>query len=201
MREICDIISQAIMYGCLFGLAAIALAVFAVGCVECWRVVRDHVRLMSGACRVVALLAVVLATMYGGSKSRIVIDDPYIRDVGSYTTNDYVHIAVSARYDFVPSDLEILIYSREVAQTNAEDWVQLTRAEEGPFLLREFPLDIPFPNATNYDFLVAANYVPPPTVHTNGVWQIKGFVVPQNDSGRAPSSGTFAFPNTKTRKD
>ena len=62
----------------------------------------------------------------------------------------------------------------------------------------EFPLDIPFANATNYNFLIAANYIPAPTVHTNGVWSIKGFIIPAG--GKPPSPATYAFPNTKTIK-
>ena len=45
-------------------------------------------------------------------------------------------------------------------------------------------------NATNYDVTVAANYTPAPTVHTNGVWMMKGFVIPGTDKA--------AFPNTRT---
>ena len=38
--------------------------------------------------------------------------------------------------------------------------------------------------------MVAADFIPAPTVHTNGVWQIKGFTI--------PGTGKAAFPNTKT---
>ena len=95
--------------------------------------------------------------------------------------------------------MEILIWSRTLQQTNAEDWVRLVRAEEGPFRLYEFPLDIAFPNATNYDFMVAANYVPEPTVHTNGVWSIKGFTIPGGGGTEARHAryGKSAFPNTR----
>jgi hypothetical protein len=119
-----------------------------------------------------------MAVMYGGSKGIISVDDPYIVNTGSYATNDILHVDIARRFDFIPMDMEILIWSRQDGLTNASDWVQLVRVEEGPFRLNEFPLDIPFPNATNYNFMVAANYVPPPTVHTNGVWSIKGFYIP-----------------------
>ena len=190
MRDAFDIISRGVMCAGLFGLAVIALVGVAMVLGEVWRVLRARAKGSKGA-KIVALLAVVLATLYGGSKSRVVIDDPYIRDTGSYTTNDFVHISIAARYAFVPPDTEVLIWSREVAKTNATDWVQLVRAEEGPYRLGEFPLDIPFPDATNFNFMVAANYVPEPTVHTNGVWSIKGFEIPDE-------TGKMAFPNTKT---
>ena len=45
-------------------------------------------------------------------------------------------------------------------------------------------------NATNHDVLVAAKFTPAPTVHTNGVWQMKGFTI--------PGTGKSAFPNTRT---
>ena len=196
MRESFDIIAMAIFYGALFGLAVIALAVFAVGFMRCWQIVWEEMRRMSTPARAIALLAVALASMYGVSKpGRVMVDDPYITDAGSFVTNDFVHVAVVGRYAFIPGDTEILIYSRELEQTNAADWVQITRVEEGPYRLAEFPLDIPFPSATSYNFLVAANYIQAPTVHTN-VWQIKGFIVPADAS--PPSPATFAFPNTKT---
>ena len=151
--------------------------------------------------KVILCVAVCGISFYGMTKhiiGRVSVDDPYIRDAGSYVTNDFVHVAIAARYEFIPQTTEVLIFSRELAQTNAEDWVQLTRIEEGPYKLGEFPLDIPFANATNYNFLVAANYIPAPTVHTNGVWSIKGFIVPGTATN--DTTGMIAFPNTKTIK-
>lgn len=141
--------------------------------------------------RVVFLLAAVLATMYGGSKGfygRVNVNDPYIEDAGSYLTNDVAHVAVRAKYVYVPPETEVMVYAREVSSTNVADWVQLT-----PFHLTiaDHPYDYALPNATNYNVLVAANFVPAPTVHTNGVWQMKGFIIP----GTSPEK--FAFPNTK----
>lgn len=151
--------------------------------------------------KVILCVAVCGISFYGMTKhvvGRVSVDDPYIRNAGSYVTNDLVHVAVVARFDFVPPTTEVLVFARELAQTNAEDWVQLTRIEEGPYRLGECPFDIPFANATNYNFLIAANYIPAPTVHTNGVWSIKGFIIPAG--GNPPSPATYAFPNTKTIK-
>ena len=199
MRDAFDTISTAILYGGLFGLVVCGVAIFAIGAKTC---LDDWLKTFrSRGAKTVSLIAVALATMYGGSKhiiGRVSVDDPYIRDAGSYVTNDYVHVAVAARYEFIPPTTEVLIFSRELEQTNAADWVQLTRIEEGPYKLGEFPLDIPFANATNYNFLIAANYIPAPTVHTNGVWSIKGFIIPAG--GKPPSPATYAFPNTKTIK-
>ena len=195
MRQLFDIFATAVLYGGLFGLAAISLGVFIVGAVVTLRLWKR-----AKHCAVLAVLAFA-AIIVGGTKTGSVkVDDPYIVDAGSFVTNDYVHIGVAARFDFI-GDTEILIWSREIASTNVEDWVQLVRIEEGPYRLREFPLDIPFPGATNFNFLVASNYVPEPTVHTNGVWSIKGFVIPAGDGAShlsPPSPATFAFPNSKS---
>ena len=177
MREAFDIAGVGILYAGLFGLAALALIGLGMLLADVWQIVRERVG-KSKVSQAVAAIAAAGAIMYGGSKGIVQVSDPYIRDNGSFVTNDYVHVAVVKRFDFIPDSMEVLIYSREVDLTNATDWVKLVRAEEGPFRLAEFPLDIPFPNATNYNFLVAANYIPEPTVHTNGVWSIKGFIVP-----------------------
>lgn len=197
MEKAFDTIATAILYGGLFGLVVCGVAIFAIGAKACLEELRRTFK--SKCAKAIALFAVVLATMYGGSKTgRVSVDDPYIRDAGSYVTNDFVHVAVAARFDFIPPTTEVLVFSRELAQTNAEDWVQLTRIEEGPYRLGEFPLDIPFANATNYNFLIAADYIPAPTVHTNGVWSIKGFIVPGTATN--DTTGMIAFPNTKTIK-
>lgn len=216
MREVFDIIAAAILYGGLFGLAVLAVAVFCVGVAHVWRAMRfesangserDGAKALSPKSpaptffgKAVALLAAVLATMYGGSKSivgRVTVDDPYIVDAGSFVTNDYVRVAIAKRYDIIPDDTEIMIYYRELAQTNAGDWVQYEKpSAPGYYVLSDFPTQIWMLYATNYNWLVAANYVQPPVVHTNGVWQIKGFIIPAGDN--PPSQATYAFPNTKT---
>ena len=190
MNEWIDIAKTGILYAALAGLGMLALIGFAVLFCDTWEIVRERIG-KSKVTKALAAAAAVGAIMYGGSKSTVQVNDPYIRDSGSYTTNDFVHVAIVKRFDFIPDDMEIWIYSREVSQLDAADWVKLVRVEEGEFLLREFPIDIPFPNATNFNFLVAANYVPAPTVHTNGVWSIKGFII--------PGTNKAAFPNTKSK--
>ena len=133
------------------------------------------------------------AILYGGGKGRVTVSDPYIQDAGSYLTNDIAHVAISKRSQMLPDDTEILVYARQLDQTNATDWVRL----EPNLTLQQYLLvegvyhhDYALPNATNHDVLVAANFTPAPTVHTNGVWQIKGFTI--------PGTGKAAFPNTRT---
>lgn len=189
MNEWIDIAKTGILYAALAGLGMLALIGLAVLFCDTWEIVKEKIG-KSKITKAMAGIAVVCAIMYGGSKSIVTVNDPYIRDNGSYTTNDLVHIDVIKRFDFIPDDMEILIYSRELSQTNADDWVKLVRIELGEFRMYEFPLDIPFPAATGYNFMVAANYIPQPTVHTNGVLSIKGFIV--------PNTNLSAFPNTRS---
>lgn len=120
-------------------------------------------------------LAVCAACIYGGTKGgRVLVDDPYIVDAGSALTNDICRVVIEKRSALVPDNIEILVYARENYSTNAADWVRLS-----PHLtFADHPFDYALPNATNYNVRVAANYVAPPSVHTNGVWQIAGFIVP-----------------------
>ena len=176
MREWGLAIEGGVLLGCLFGLLIIGLVAVSVLCHDALKKWKEVFK--SKGARILAFCMVAMAVMYGGSKGIVTVSDPYIVNVDSYGTNDILHVDIARRFDFIPMDMEILIWSRQDGLTNATDWVQLVRIEEGPFRLNEFPLDIPFLNATNYNFMVAANYVPPPTVHTNGVWSIKGFYIP-----------------------
>ena len=134
-------------------------------------------------------IATVAATIYGGGKGgHVTVNDPYIEDAGSWLSpsNGVVYVAVAKRTPLLPDDAEILVYARDVASTNAADWARLS-----PHLtFAEHPFYYTVPGlATNYNVLVAASYVPPPTVHTNGVWSIPGFLIP-GGGGRAAFKGT-----------
>lgn len=191
MKEILLQIQGGILIGCMFGLGVIVLAVFLSEACKCWRdwMRQRHALILTAA----ALVGLVV----GGTKHGSVTTggDLYINVSGSYVTNDFVHVEVQKRYEWLPDTTAILIYSRELSQTNAEDWVRVTRIEEGDWRIIDFPLDIAFPNATNYNFLVASNYVPEPTVHTNGVWTARGFIVDTN--GVSSMTGAFPFSRIK----
>ena len=133
------------------------------------------------------------AVVYGGGKGpqgRVTVDDPYICDNGSWLSpsNNVVHVAISKRTPLLPDNTAILVYAREMGLTNATDWVRIT-----PHLtFADHPYDYLLPGlATNYNVLVAANFTPAPTVHTNGVWSITGFVIPG-------SGGKMGFKKTTT---
>lgn len=133
------------------------------------------------------------SVLYGGSKGpqgRVTVDDPYVVDNGSWLSpsNNVAHVAIAKRSPLLPDNTAILVYARELAQTNAADWVRLT-----PHLtFADHPHDYLLPGiATNYNVLVAADFAPAPTVHTNGVWSINGFIIPG-------SGGKMGFKQTKT---
>ena len=143
------------------------------------------------SCRAALAALSVWAVAYGGSKGgRVTVDDPYIRDDGSWLSpsNNVAHVAIAKKSPLLPDDTAILVYAREVAQTNAADWVRIT-----PHLtFADHPHDYLLPGlATNYNVMVAADFTPAPTVHTNGVWSINGFIIPG-------SGGRMGFKQTTT---
>ena len=160
------------------------------------RQMRNVRRKLKGSAAVAVAVAAAVCILYGGRKGTVTVSDPYIQNAGSYLTNDIAHVAISKRTQMLPDDTEILVYARQVDLTNATDWVRLephlTLAQH---LLVEgvYSWEYSLPNATNYNVLVAANFTPAPTVHTNGVWQMKGFTI--------PGTGKAAFPNTRIRKE
>ena len=141
--------------------------------------------------RIFILCAVGVFTKYGGSKhisGKVSVMDDHIADGGSYITNNVVHVALKKKSNLLPDATEILVYARELSSTNSADWFRLS-----PFLtLGDHPHDYELENATNYNVIVAANYASPPSVHTNGVLIIKGFLI--------PGTSKMAFPNTKRKE-
>ncbi len=174
-------IQTAVLHACAATLAALAFLA----------VVRLLYRSLCSVCRLpfhvaFALLSLAAACTLFARKGMVMVSDPYISNSGSYLTNDVAHISIAKRSALLPDDTSILVYARQVDSTNVADWVRLS-----PHLTyADHPHDYALPNATNYDVMVAADFVPAPTVHTNGVWQIKGFTI--------PGTGKAAFPNTKT---
>lgn len=174
-----------LLWLCVVALMSICGVVIAVNVHRQMKIVRRKLKGSAVAAVVVVALACIL---YGGRKGTVTVSDPYIVNSGSYLTNDVAHISIAKRTPILPDDTEILVYARQVDSTNAADWVRL----EPHLTFADHPHDYSLPNATNHDVMVAANYVPAPTVHTNGVWQMKGFTI--------PGTGKAAFPNTRTIK-
>lgn len=143
-------------------------------------------RRLRGASLVMLVLAACCCIF--GRKGSVTVSDPYIVNAGSYLTNDVAHVAIAKRTPLLPDSTEILVYARPTDSTNATDWVRL----EPHLTFADHPYDYSLANATNYDVVVAANFTPEPTIHTNGVWQARGFMI--------PGTGRAAFPNTKVIK-
>lgn len=156
----------------------------------------NHVPRVADAPRSVRCALALLSAwsvLYGGSKGpsgRVTVSDPYIQDAGSWLSpsNNVAHVAIAKRSPLLPDDTAILVYARELTQTNAADWVRIT-----PYLtFSDHPYDYQLPGiATNYNVLVAADFTPAPTIHTNGVWSITGFIIPG-------SGGRMGFKQTTT---
>ena len=173
-----------ILWACAAALVLIASVVILAGMGKAAETAKRRLR---GASVGVLLLAA--ACTIFARKGTVTVSDPYIVNSGSYLTNDVAHVAIAKRTPILPDDTEILVYARQVDSTNAADWVRLS-----PHLtFADHPYDYALPNATNHDVMVAASYTPAPTVHTNGVWQMKGFTI--------PGTGKSAFPNTRIRKE
>lgn len=176
-------LQTAILYACVAALILIASVVILAGLGKSAETAKRRLR---GSGALAASLALAVACTLFARKGTVTISDPYISDSGSYLTNDVAHISIAKRSPLLPDDTSILVYARQVDSTNVTDWVRIS-----PHLtLADHPYDYALPNATNHDVMVAADFTPAPTVHTNGVWQIKGFTI--------PGTGKAAFPNTKT---
>jgi len=183
-RAVIEAFQHAVMY---VGAAALILIASVAILAGMGQAALRAKRRLRGAAVIVSALA--LACMLYARKGRVTVSDPYIQNDGSYLTNDVAHVAIAKRTPILPDDTEILVYARQVDLTEPTDWVRLS-----PHLtFADHPYDYSLPNATNYDVMVAADFTPAPTVHTNGVWQMKGFII--------PGTGKAAFPNTRVRKE
>lgn len=133
--------------------------------------------------RCVFLAACALACLYGGAKhnyGRVTYPrtDPetwYLLDNGSYVTNDAIHVAFHSN-PILPGDANIFIEGLELSYTNQDDWAEHSFLAYSNVLSSAVsPFDVPFPAATNYNWLVYTDWTPGPTVHTNGIayasWQ------------------------------
>lgn len=131
-----------------------------------------------------------VATMYGGSKKPMPsVYYPstehsigYLRDSGSYVTNDYVYI--SFQRIVVPETATLLIDRCRLGSTNiiedAENFITTTFDQ---FVV---PAIIPCTGATNWNWYVYTTWTPGPAVQTNGVWEViwmtdkkwRGYIIP-----------------------
>lgn len=112
----------------------------------------------------------------------VITVDSFLADAGSYATNDVLHVAVTnapayAGIDF--SSCPVLVYARQRGLSDAPKWEELLPRRT----FSELPADYAIEDATNYNYLVYLDYVPPSPVHTNGVFELRGFMVPGDEPG------------------
>lgn len=126
----------------------------------------------------------------------VITVDSFLADAGSYATNDVLHVAVTnapayAGIDF--SSCPVLVYARPRGLSDAPEWEELLPRRT----FSELPADYAIEDATNYNYLVYLDYVPPSPVHTNGVFELRGFVVPSAASG----TRSAAFATSSAKRD
>lgn len=136
-----------------------------------------------GVSAALAAFAVVATIVAQKPNPPVITVDAFLRDAGCYATNDVLHVAVTnapayAGIDF--SSCPVLVYARPRGLSDAPDWEE--RLPRRTF--SELPADYVIEDATNYNYLVYLDYVPPSPVHTNGVFELRGFMVP----GEAPGN-------------
>ena len=151
VKELADIFQRVSLILCLAALATIALgyAAYAAGDFLA------RLRRLFGSSKIQGLLAVaaiVGATMYGGSKGVYVKWDDGLHDNGTLITNDTV--AVCWTYSGIPSASSVFIDYREAGSTN--EWDSL-----GETVASALEWTGTLANATNYDYYVYSVYVPP----------------------------------------
>ena len=134
-----------------------------------------------------ALLVPFVAGMivYGSTKARVTYPmteagRAYLVDRGSYVTNDFVHIDFERR--IVPDDAALVIERRGVASTNDTDWAEFLRTTFAAFAV---PTDLPCAGATNWTWIVYADWAPGPSVHTNGILETEWGVSARDAAHRA----------------
>ena len=123
----------------------------------------------------------------------------YLVDSGSYVSNDYIHVSFTRIV--APPAADFFIDYRVVGSNNDEQWVNLSNTTFAAFVV---PCDIPFPNATNYDFICWTPWTPGPAVQTNGVWhsywgkdkKLHTYIIPVQSAVRLDGE-TIATPKSK----
>ena len=105
-------------------------------------------------------------------------------DNGSTVSNDCVVLNFS-RNIIVPATAWLYLYALDSVYTNDADWAEFSFCVySNRFQNMVLPQAVPFPAATNFNFVAFTDWTPPPVTHTNGVayvaWQI-GVGKPTND--------------------
>lgn len=165
----------------LLFLGALCLALLGWGSIRAaWRNCEGR----RGVFAALAILAAVcsIVAQKPSPSAPVITVDALIRDAGCYATNDVFHVAVSNAPNYAAIDFSacpVLVYARQHGLTNASDYVELTPRRA----FGDLPADYAIANATNYDYTIWLDYVLPSPVHTNGVFELHGFVIPGGEPG------------------
>lgn len=158
---------------------------FAIGfCLFAFAAIRSAWRGLGPQRFFAVLAASVVATIVAQKQTWNVSIDNLVADAGCYATNDVFHVAISNSAAYAAIDFSacpVLVYAREHGLTNATDWIELTPRRT----FAQLPADYAIVNATNHNFMIYLDYVPPSPVHTNGVFELQGFIIDDTDAGRA----------------
>lgn len=101
--------------------------------------------------------------------------DNYLVDVGSFATNDTVHVAATRTTTLVPLNSPVMVHTRYWGLTNATDWVErFPTGTSERLTIADLPADYYVPNASSNHVLVTVDYVPPSIVFTNLVLTVGG---------------------------
>ena len=201
MRDIIDIYQHALVIGCAFALAVLALvAIFHVF----GRSLHAVRKALSG--RELIVFGVLAGVCCWAAQKRLVTfprTDPtqtYLTDRDSWVDGDLVHVDFSRI--IVPDSATMYIDRLEIGAEDAR-WVPHLIAAFGDIVL---PLEFTHENATNYQWIVYTDWTPGPSVQTNGVWhamwgrdRVRGaYVIPLRTAVRVDGD-TIATP--KSRED
>ena len=178
--EIAQGLQALITIACLWAFCTLAVLVCVYRlALSAVREMRENAKRVNGKGRkvvagIVACIAIVCATMYGGSKSTNRVSFPqtdpnfvWLSDAGSYVSNSLVHI-VYTRHVALPDTADIRV-ARLVGDEPNTEWVDefVSTVGESPS-----PFDVPFAHATNFSWACYTTYTPGPSVVTNGVLHV-----------------------------
>ena len=159
---------------CLYGLGiSLCLLLFDAAGKTLRAAWRRNGRRYGVAASLIGLAVVCTINAQKPGPTPVITVDSFLADAGSYATNDVLHVAVTnapayAGIDF--SSCPVLVYARPRGLSDAP-WEELLPRRT----FSELPADYAIEDATNYNYLVYLDYVPPSPVHTNGVFELRGF--------------------------
>lgn len=136
------------------------------------------------------LLLAIVATLYGGSKPpsvpsmKVTTDIPFIRLISSQATTD--DVVLSWKYDTQVLDDKLHIDVRPKGSESDDDWVSyfvgnVWGLESGANDNCVGTWAGTIPDAVNKECYIWCEYVPPPIVHTNGVFHLDGVMRAMDD--------------------